>query len=105
MDNNSEHAISTTENASLAVIFDLDGTLLNTEHQYTEFWNKVGRSYFDMANMGERVKGMTFTDLSNRYFVGRPDVQYMVEKDLSEFEYFMKYDYIEGAEALLKELH
>lgn len=105
MDDNNEQMISAAKESPFAVIFDLDGTLLDTERQYTEFWNKVGRSYFDMANMGEKVKGMTLADISSRYFIGRPDVQYMVEKDLSEFEYFMKYDYIEGAEALLKALH
>lgn len=91
-------------NNKMAVLFDLDGTLMDTESLYTDFWNKVGREFLNMGDLGPKIKGQSLAHIFNTYFVGRPDVQSMVSDKLYEFEYCMKYDYLPGAEAFLKEL-
>jgi len=87
-----------------AVLFDLDGTLLDTEGLYTEFWNKVGREFLNMSDLGTTIKGQTLSHIYDMYFVGRPDVQSMVSDKLYEFEYCMKYDYLPGARDFLESL-
>lgn len=94
----------TQANDTFAAIFDLDGTLLNTEWQYTKFYDEVGKTYFDDPQMGARVKGMTLGGMEKTYFEGRQDDFQKMVKSLNEWEHDMQYDYIEGAEQMLEQL-
>ena len=38
-------------------LFDLDGVILNTENNYTWFWNKIGKEYLGVEGFGLKVKG------------------------------------------------
>ena len=41
-------------------LFDLDGTLMDTEGQYTVFWGKMGAKYRpDVPNLEQVIKGTT----------------------------------------------
>ncbi len=93
-----------SENKDITVLFDLDGVLLDTEGLYTEFWNKIGHDYLNMPDIGPKIKGQSLTQIINDYFVGRPDVQSMINDKLYEFEYLMDYNYVPGAEEFLKQL-
>lgn len=86
-----------------AAVFDLDGTLLDTEHHYTEFYDGVGNTYFGEEGFGAKVKGMTLAGMERRFFEGRADDFQKVVKSLLELERDMEYGYIEGAEALLRD--
>lgn len=88
----------------ITVLFDLDGVLLDTEGHYTEFWNKIGHDYLNMPDIGTKIKGQSLTAIIHDWFVGRPDVQSMIENRLYEFEYLMDYNYVAGVEPFLKQL-
>ena len=103
MENNGKPA-NYTGNENMTVLFDLDGVLLDTENRYTEFWDKVGHDFLNIDNIGAKIKGQSLTSILGDYFVGRPDVQSMVEDKLYEFEYCLEYEYVAGAEDFLKEL-
>lgn len=88
---------------AFAAIFDLDGTLLDTEGCYTRFYDKVGKDFFGEDGFGAKVKGMTLDGMEKRFFEGRADDFKMVVRDLLELERGMDYGYIDGAEAMLRE--
>ena len=46
-------------NRNRAVLFDFDGVVVDTETQYSVFWNKIGRKYLDMDDLEVRIKGQT----------------------------------------------
>ena len=47
-----------------AALFDLDGVVLDTESQYTVFWEKQGLLYFpELKNFAQLIKGMTLTQI------------------------------------------
>ena len=86
-----------------AALFDLDGTLFDTEGQYTIFWGGIGKKY----NLGEdfayKIKGSTLVRIYNLYF---PDeaLQAEITEQLNAYEAQMHYEFIPGALGFLKEL-
>ena len=50
-----------TATACKAVLFDFDGVIVDTEGQYSLFWNKIGQDYLGDPAFGDRVKGQTLT--------------------------------------------
>ena len=80
-----------------AALFDLDGTLVDTEHQYTIFWAETGKKYRpDVPNLAQAIKGTTLVQIFQRYF---PDKQWQREitEALDRWEARMTYDIIPGA--------
>lgn len=55
-----------------AVLFDFDGVIVDTEGQYSLFWNKIGEDYLGDPGFGDRVKGQTLTYIYDKFF---PDPQ------------------------------
>ena len=52
-----------------AALFDLDGVIIDTEPQYTEYWRSVGRKYFpDDKDFALKLKGQTLTCIFDKYF-------------------------------------
>ena len=87
-----------------AVLFDLDGVIINTEGQYTEFWTEIGNTYLpDNPDFPSQIKGHTLTQIISAYFNDEDTVQQVVEK-LNAFELHMSYPYIKGATHFVSEL-
>lgn len=89
----------------IAVLFDFDGVVMDTETQYTLFWNKVGETYFPQhREFGRIIKGQTLTRIYDTYFHGMEDVQQQVTAALNEYEKEMRYEYIPGVTDFMKDL-
>ncbi|MBE6242848.1 MAG: HAD family phosphatase [Bacteroidales bacterium] len=88
----------------MIVLFDFDGVLADTETQYTEFWNKIGKDYLGLEDFGRTIKGQTLVQIFGKYFDGMTREQEEIVPMLNEFERNMTYGYIPGAEGFMKEL-
>jgi HAD superfamily hydrolase (TIGR01509 family) len=89
----------------LAALFDCDGVVIDTETQYSEFWKAQNAKYLpDIPGMYLTIKGSTLTQIYDRYFPNRPDIQAQITRDLDEFEARMQFPYIPGIRSFLQEL-
>ena len=80
-----------------AALFDLDGTLIDTEGQYTTFWAEIGRELLpDIPDFAFRIKGTTLTQMFATYFP-EPEKQAIVKPRLDAFEAGMRYTFYPGA--------
>lgn len=89
---------------AIAALFDFDGVVMDTEGQYTIFWNEQGKVYLDIVDFGRLIKGQTLTQIYDKHFAGLNDIQLQIRKDLSLFEKNMVYEYIPGVESFLADL-
>lgn len=89
---------------TLTVLFDLDGVILDTETQYTRFWDEQGSRYLGVAGYGHRIKGQTLTQIYAKDFAGKPDLQAEISRSLQRFENEMSYEYIPGVQAFIADL-
>lgn len=89
---------------TIAVLFDFDGVIMDTETQYTVFWNEQGRKYLGEEDFGRRIKGQTLTQIYDKHFSDQPEAQQEITAGLNVFEQQMSYEYIPGVEAFLAEL-
>ena len=88
-----------------AALFDLDGVIIDTEPQYTEFWAGIGREFqLPDANFANVVKGQTLTYIFETYFPDANQQQFLRER-LYEFERQMSYPYIAGAIEFVEQLY
>lgn len=79
-------------------LFDLDGTILDTEGEYTEFWGGIGRIYHpEMPDFASIIKGTTLTQIFSKYFPDA-DIQESITSKLDEWEKGMQYRFVDGAE-------
>jgi HAD superfamily hydrolase (TIGR01509 family) len=86
-----------------AALFDLDGTLLDTEAQYTEFWSEMGRQYRpDLPDFNSLIKGTTLTQIYDLYIA--KEYRATITAQLDEWEAQMDYHLMPGAEDYLKRL-
>ena len=54
-----------------AALFDFDGVVMDTESQYTIFWNEIGRQYHpEIKDFGLIIKGQTLTQIYDKHFYG-----------------------------------
>ena len=88
----------------MIVLFDFDGVIADTETQYTEFWNRIGREYLGLEDFGQTIKGQTLVQIFGKYFEGMDREQEEIVPQLNEFEANMSYDYIPGAYRFMQEL-
>ncbi len=90
-----------------AALFDLDGVVFDTEPQYTVFWGSQCRLYHpEHPGLEQEIKGQTLTQIYDRWFSG--DLlgeQPKITERLNAFEQQMTFDYIEGFERLIADLH
>ena len=81
-----------------AALFDLDGTLFDTEGQYSIFWGKTCRRFRpDIDRLEYKIKGMTLVQIYDKFFPD-PKVQAIITEGLNEWEMQMRYNWIAGAE-------
>jgi len=87
-----------------AALFDLDGTLIDTEGQYTEIWGRIGRKYHpEMPDFAYRIKGMTLQQILSCYFP-EEEVQREVVPELYAHEAQMRFEFYPGALDFLRNL-
>ena len=48
---------------TIAALFDFDGVIMDTELQYTIFWNEQGEKYLHVKNFGRGSKGQALTEM------------------------------------------
>ncbi len=87
-----------------AVLFDLDGTLLDTEFQYSAFWTAQCVKYHNDKELALQIKGTTLKSIIARYFSFDEKVTKQVIDDLHDFESKMDFPFVKGAERFIKEL-
>lgn len=89
----------------IASLFDFDGVVMDTETQYSVFWNSVGKKYFpEYEAFGHIIKGQTLTQIYEKYFQGMEEEQVQITAALNRFETEMTYDYISGVTRFMHEL-
>lgn len=89
----------------MAALFDFDGVVMDTEAQYTEFWNEVGCRYFpDIPHFGLVIKGQTLTQIFQSYFKDMPAEQLQLTSRINLLEQHMRYEYVPGVTHFMKEL-
>lgn len=89
-----------------AALFDFDGTLVDTEPQYSIFWGEQGRRYHPgIADFDRLIKGQTLEQIFNGHFSHIPEVQSRIVEELNEFEKTMQFRYISGAKEYVALLH
>ena len=75
----------------ITALFDCDGVIVDTEGQYTVFWNEMGQKYVNDENFGSKVKGQTLVQIYDKYFAGEPEKQRDITEALNRFEIEMSY--------------
>lgn len=72
-------------NRTIAALFDLDGVIVDTESQYSIYWNNVGVKYLsDPDRFGDKVKGNTLRQIFEKYFSGREEIQQEIVENLDK---------------------
>lgn len=88
-----------------AALFDLDGVVLNTEQQYTEYWDGIFKHYFpNEKNLAIKIKGSTLTQIFDGYFAGKTELQKKITAEIDDFERTMTFEYIHGFVDFVKKL-
>ncbi len=88
----------------MVALFDLDGTVIDTESEYSVFWGGIGKKYHpEIDNFDKIIKGTTLTQIYERYF---PDsaLQAVITEQLDEWERNMTYRFVDGVENFVKDL-
>ncbi len=88
----------------IAALFDLDGVVVDSEPQYSEFWHRMGVKYLGINDIEGRVKGQTLNFIFNSFFPGMDSEQAEITEQLNRFEQEMAYDYIPGVLDFIGEL-
>lgn len=87
-----------------AALFDLDGTLMDTEGQYTIFWGNTARKYRpDIPDLEYKIKGMTLVQIYATYFPDKK-VQEEITRGLDEWEANMNYEFLPGALDFIRDI-
>lgn len=85
-------------------LFDLDGTLFDTEGQYSNFWGEIGRRYHpEIPRFEHIIKGTTLKQIYERYFPD-PELQAVINPQLIEFESQMQYIFFPGALEFIQDI-
>ncbi len=90
-----------------AALFDLDGVVFDTEPQYSIFWGSQCRLYHpEHPGLEHEIKGQTLTQIYDQWFSGSLlKEQPIITQRLNDYEAQMHYDYIDGFEQLIADLH
>lgn len=87
-----------------AILFDLDGVLIDSETQYTRIWAAIDRAFpTGIQDLPHVIKGTTLPAILSTYF--RADDYDAITAMLRDNESRMVYEYCPGAEKLLHRLH
>lgn len=89
--------------SQIGAFFDLDGVILDTESQYTEFWENIGIEFLKKTGFGVLIKGQTLKNIFEGYFPDKALHQEIVNR-LNSFEANMDVPYISGAKDFVIDL-
>jgi len=85
-------------------LFDLDGTLFDTEDQYSIFWGEMGRRFHpEIPGFEHVIKGTTLKQIFGRYFPN-PEDQAVVLPLLEAYEAQMQYEFFPGVESFIRDI-
>jgi HAD superfamily hydrolase (TIGR01509 family) len=88
----------------IAVLFDLDGVLVDTETLYSEFWSSIDREYpTGVENFSDKIKGSTLKRIFDNYFPN-DELQAEILAKLIHYEENMQYRLFDGVIDFLREL-
>lgn len=86
-------------------LFDLDGTLVDTEGQYSVFWGGVGRRFKpEIPDFDQLIKGTTLKQIFSRHFPSKEE-QDQILPLLEAFESRMEYEFFPGVREFITDLH
>ncbi|MBO6099393.1 MAG: HAD family hydrolase [Prevotella sp.] len=86
-------------------LFDLDGVVFDTEHQYSIFWQKECQYYHpEQPGLEQRIKGMVLTEIFNTFFKDVEDEWGDIVERLNSWESSMDYEYVAGFEDFINQL-
>lgn len=87
-----------------AVLFDLDGVLLDSEGAYTDFWTEIDNIYHTgIDNFAHFIKGSTLETILEKYFPEK-SIQSAICAQLSHMEANMPLRLFDGADNLIQDL-
>lgn len=90
---------------TIAVLFDFDGVVVDTEPQYTLFWDEKGKKYHpEIPNFGHHIKGQTLIQIYKQFFREPESLQDEITRQLLDYELTMHFEYIDGVVDFMKEL-
>ena len=81
----------------MIALFDFDGVVMDTEPQYTTFWDRMGMEYFGVESFAATIKGQTLIQIFEKHFPGMEEEQRKLADLVADLESNMVYDYIPGA--------
>lgn len=93
------------EKNNMVVLFDFDGVVMDTEGQYSVFWNDQGNKHLNIDDFGRLIKGQTLQQIFDKYFSGVKSVQEKIRGGLDKYEENMQYEYLSGVYDFLIDLH
>ena len=89
----------------MVALFDFDGVLMDTETQYSRFWDETGRKFVNIEGFGSIIKGQTLVQIFGNHFAGHSQEELRaIEDAINDYERNMVYDFITGAREFLAEL-
>ena len=92
-------------NEPIAALFDFDGVVVDTEPQYSLFWDEKGEKYHpEIPEFGHHIKGQTLTQIYSQYFLHPEGLQSEITRELLDFETRMSFEFIPGVVDFMKEL-
>lgn len=80
----------------MIALFDFDGVVMDTEKQYTSFWNDIGEKYLGVRNLSDEIKGQTLVQIYSSHFSGMETEKEEITENLNAFEKEMPYDLVPG---------
>ena len=89
----------------IVALFDFDGVVVDTEPQYTLFWDEKGKKYHpEIPNFGHHIKGQTLIQIYKQFFREPEGLQDEITRQLLDYEFTMHFEYIDGVVDFMKEL-
>lgn len=90
-------------NRNIGMLFDLDGVLIDSEHEYGKIWKQISEMFpTEFEDLPTRIKGMTLTNILNTYFPGK---ETEVTNALHLLESKMTYRWLPGAREFIEWLN
>jgi HAD superfamily hydrolase (TIGR01509 family) len=90
---------------TIAALFDFDGVVVDTEPQYTLFWDEKGKKFHpEIPDFGHHIKGQTLIQIYKQYFRQPEGLQEEITRQLLDYELTMHFEYIDGVVDFMKEL-